>query len=310
MTSVLLALNTGALMPAIGLGTWSPDDRSQIRECVEYAILEAGYRHIDTAYLYGCEDQVGEAVRNAIATGKVTREELFITTKVWPTFHKRMEDGLDLSLKASGLDYFDLVLVHWPIPVKCDSEDGKPFWPTNEDGYIARDTSSNHITMYQQLEKCLENGKAKAIGVSNYSIPKLESLLKECKYVPAVNQCELHPLLPRRDLCDFSTSKGIVMTSYFPFGGDGAPILKNEAIAEIAEKYSVSSSTILLSYHVNLGVSVVPKSFKPHRIKLNGKIVYLQKEDLKKLIDIGKEKPHRFNNINYDVDLEFGKEDW
>ncbi|CDK27135.1 unnamed protein product [Kuraishia capsulata CBS 1993] len=303
-----LTLNTGAKMPALGFGTWTSVDRNIVGESVEYAILEAGYRLIDTAYFYECEDQIGEALKRVFATGKVKREDLFITTKVWPTFGTRIEEGLDRSLADFGLDYVDLCLIHCPVPIKCDSPDGKPLWPLDANGRMIKDHSVTHVDMYLQLEKAYKSGKAKAIGISNYSEIYIEELLKSASVVPAVNQIEIHPLLPQRKLAEYCQSKGIALTAFSPFGGEGAPILKNEAVKSIAEKYNVTTSTILLSFPLNLGISTIPKSFKKQRILDNLKVIDLEQEDIEKLIAIGSKSPVRYDREEFGVDLGF--EDW
>lgn len=308
MLSEYLTLNTGAKMPALGFGTWSAEDKSTIGECVEFAILEAGYRLIDTAYFYECESQIGDALKKVFATGKVRREDLFITTKVWPTFCTHMQDSLDLSLAALGLDYVDLCLVHWPVPIKCDSPDGKPFWPLDASGKMIKDRSVSHVEMYLQLEQAYKSGKTKALGVSNYSEIYMEELLTVATVVPAANQVEMHPLLPQRELSKYCKSKGIVMTAFSPFGGEGAPILKNEIVKSVAEKYKVAPATILLSYHLNLGVSTIPKSFKQERMIANTKVIDLADDDIETLIAIGKNSPYRFDHDEFGVDLGF--EDW
>ncbi|CDK27136.1 unnamed protein product [Kuraishia capsulata CBS 1993] len=308
MVAEFLTLNTGAKMPTMGFGTWSAEDRSVIGACVEFAILEAGYRLIDTAYFYECEELIGEALKNVFATGKVKREDVFITTKIWPTFCTHTEDCLDRSLAALGLDYVDLCLIHTPVPMKCDSPDGKPLWPVDGNGRLIKDHSVTHVDMYLQLEKAYRSGKTKALGVSTYSEKYMEELLKSASVIPAVNQIEMHPLLPQRRLVEFCQRKGIAITAFSPLGGGGAPILRNEVVKSIAEKYGVTPSTILLSFPLNLGVSTIPKSFKKERMIANFKTIDLAQEDIETLIAVGSKSPVRVDHDDFGVDLGF--EDW
>eukprot|EP01111_Echinosteliopsis_oligospora_P000715 TRINITY_DN1084_c0_g1_i1.p1 TRINITY_DN1084_c0_g1~~TRINITY_DN1084_c0_g1_i1.p1 ORF type:complete len:307 (+),score=95.19 TRINITY_DN1084_c0_g1_i1:46-966(+) len=278
-------LNTGALIPAIGLGTWQSPP-GEVKRAVSHA-LQVGYRHIDCAWVYGNEDEVGQGLKEAFAAG-VKREDVFITTKLWCTYHSRAEENLEKSLKSLGVDYVDLYLMHWPCPMNPHGND--PKFPKLPDGTRDLDKSWTHIQTWLGLEKLLQTGKVKAIGVSNYSVKFLEELLQHATITPAVNQIENHPYLPQQEIVDFCKNKGIHISAYSPLGSTGSPLFKDDVIQSIASKHSVSVGTILLSYHVARGSSVLPKSVTPSRIEENFKIVDLKEEEMKELEAIHKNK--------------------
>ncbi|KAG0994471.1 hypothetical protein G6F28_005705 [Rhizopus arrhizus] len=239
-----LKLNTGASIPALGLGTWQSKP-NEVYDAVLTAI-QNGYRHIDTAFIYGNEKEVGQAIKDS----KVPREELFITTKLWNNSH-RPEDP------------------------------GKETVPRDADGKIEFD-DVDFTETYAALEK-LVGEKVRAIGVSNFNIAKLEKLAKVQKIVPAVNQIELHPFLPQEDLLQYCKEHNIVVTAYSPLGSTNSPFLKDEKIAKIAEKYNATPAQILISWGIQRGCSVIPKSVTPSRIISNFKDVELNEEDFKAL---------------------------
>ncbi|KAI5307189.1 hypothetical protein KEM56_003270 [Ascosphaera pollenicola] len=275
VTETRYKLNTGAEFPALGLGTWNSAP-GEVSKAVAHAV-KSGYRHIDGALCYQNEKEVGEGLKEAFAAG-VKREDVFVTTKLWCSYHQRVEEGIDQSLKDLGLDYVDLYLIHWPVPLNAHGN--HPLFPKKEDG--SRDIVQDwtHIDTWKSMEKLLDTGKVKAIGVSNYSVKFLEDLLKEAKVVPAVNQIENHPLLPQQEIIDFCKAKGIVVTAYSPFGSTGTPLMEAEPIKQVAKKHDVSFATILISWHVARGSAVIPKSVSPARIESNYKAVALDEEDM------------------------------
>ncbi|KAK4547923.1 hypothetical protein LTR36_010642 [Oleoguttula mirabilis] len=279
-------LNTGAKIPAVGLGTWQSDP-GQVATAVEHA-LKSGYRHIDAAFVYGNENEVGEGLKKAFDSGVCKREDVFVTSKLWCTYHRKPEENLDEGLKKLGLDYVDLYLMHWPVPMSANGN--HPLFPKHEDGSRDLDTEWSHIKTWKLMEKLLKTGKTKAIGVSNYSVKFLEELLPHCETVPAANQIENHPYCPQQEIADFCKEKGILIEAYSPLGSTGSPLFQEEGITEVAKKHNVGPGTILISYQVNKGHVVLPKSVTPSRIEENLKTVKLDASDLEALEGIHKKK--------------------
>ncbi|KAJ6457401.1 NADP-dependent oxidoreductase domain-containing protein [Mycena vitilis] len=270
-------LNTGALIPAIGIGA-APEAFSEeaIADTERWLLtaFKAGYRHLDTAYLYGTEPQVGAAIR---ASG-LSREEVFVTTKL-PWHHtKYVRRSFDESLSKLGLDYVDLYLVHWPQSVE---------YPGGYDAPSAFDAIVKELKIVEtptfnetwaELERLHASGRARAIGVSNFSIKTLEQLFKTANIVPAVNQIELHPYLAQTELLEYCRKKGIVVTAYSPSGH--AQVRNDPTIVALAEKYKVSPTQIILAWHIARGVTVLPKSSNAGRQKENLTLPTLSAEDL------------------------------
>ncbi|KAL2012722.1 hypothetical protein VTN00DRAFT_247 [Thermoascus crustaceus] len=269
-------LNTGAEIPALGLGTWQSAP-GEVEKAVSHAIF-VGYRHIDTAACYQNEEEVGKGLREAFASGKVKREDVFVTTKLWCTYHTRVEEALDLSLKKLGLDYIDLYLMHWPLAMNPNGN--HPLFPKLPDGSRDLDRSHSHVTTYKSMEKLLATGKVKAIGVSNCSKRYLEELLPQVSVVPAVNQIENHPALPQQEIVDFCKEKGIHVTAYSPLGSTGSPLFTAEPIVEVAKRKGVTPATVLLSWHLARGSSVLAKSVTPSRIEANRNLIQLDESDM------------------------------
>ncbi|EFY95743.1 aldo-keto reductase family protein [Metarhizium robertsii] len=280
MSDLKFKLNTGAEIPAVGLGTWQSKP-GEVQAAVSYA-LQNGYKLVDGAYCYGNEGEVGQGLKEAFAAG-VKREGVFVVTKVWATYNTRVAEGLEKSLQSLGLEYVDLLLIHWPVLLNPKGNDDK--FPTLPDGSrdIIRDW--NHVEAWKQMEQVFASGKAKAIGVCNYSKKYLEELLPHAKVVPAVNQIENHPSLPQQEIVDLCNEKGIHVMAYSPLGSTGGPMMSAAPVVKLAEKKGVSPSTILLSYHVARGSTVLPKSVTPARIKANLEIVKLDADDMKVLTD-------------------------
>ncbi|KAJ4525112.1 hypothetical protein HRR90_003362 [Exophiala dermatitidis] len=252
-TSQKFTLNTGAQIPAIGLGTWkSPPE--QVRKAVSHA-LKYGYRHIDTALNYQNEAEVGQGIRDS----GVPREQIWVTTKLDNPWHHRVREGFEKSLSDLGLEYIDLYLVHFPCSTDPnDPSKHLPDW--------------DFVKTWQEMQKLLDTGKVRNIGVSNFQIRHLEKLLNDpsCKVVPAVNQIELHPANPSPKLLDYCKSKGIHCTAYSCLGGaTDNPLYKEPALSQIAEAKGKSPSQILLMWGLQRGTSIIPKSVTPSRIEQN-----------------------------------------
>lgn len=260
-----------------------------------------GYRHIDAAQCYGNETEVGEGINRALSEGLVQRSEIFVTTKLWCTYHTRAEEALNLSLSKLGLDYVDLYLVHWPLAMNPNGN--HELFPKLADGSRDIVHSHSHVTTWKNMEELIAKnpGKVKAIGVSNYSKQYLEELLPQVKIVPAANQIENHPSLPQQEIVDYCNEKGINITAYSPLGSTGSPLFSAPAIVEVSKKRGVSPATVLLSWHcmfhsslpillfpvletnnhsVARGSAVLAKSVTPSRIEENRNLVALEKEDV------------------------------
>jgi glycerol 2-dehydrogenase (NADP+) len=254
MTDTLFKLNTGATIPALGLGTWQSPE-GQVKKAVSHAI-QAGYRHIDCAYCYANEAEVGEGIKEGLAAAGISRSELFITTKLWCTYHTRVEENLNKSLKDLGLDYVDLYLMHWPVAMNPNGNHDR--FPKHPDGSRDLVLERKHVDTYKDMEKLLSGGKVKAIGVCNYSKKYLEELLPQISVVPAVNQIENHPLLPQQEIVDLCKEKGILITAYSPLGSTGSPLMQDDHVVKLAKDKGVSPGCILLSYHGKLHCSILP----------------------------------------------------
>jgi 2,5-diketo-D-gluconate reductase A len=239
--SPVIELNDGHRIPQIGLGTWPLDDKQVAAAVVE--AVEAGYRHIDTAVKYGNEAGVGNAVRSS----GLDRSELFITTKLDGEFQgqDRAVAGLDGSLKRLGLDYVDLLLIHWPLPRRDE-----------------------FISTWKTFERLQADGKVRSIGVSNFKPAHLERLMTHCDVVPAVNQIQVSPAITRIVDIGFNRRHGIVTESYSPLGA-GSDLLNAPVLGKIAQKHGKTRGQIVLRWHVEQGLVAIPKSANPERMKEN-----------------------------------------
>ncbi|KAJ5955918.1 hypothetical protein N7501_010197 [Penicillium viridicatum] len=294
-------LNTGAQIPSIGLGTWRSEP-GQVRKAVSFA-LKNGYSHIDAALIYGNEHEVGQGIKDS----NVPRENIFITSKLWNTHQSNVAEGLQKTLDALGTDYLDLYLIHWPV--RLVPNESSALLPVNPDGTRSVDRSWDQSETWRQMEEVYKAGKVKAIGVANWSIPYLEELKKKWTVVPAVNQVELHPFLPQHALKDWCDKHGILLEAYSPLGSEGAPLMADPAIQEIAKKNDISPATVLISYHVNRGVVVLPKSINENRIVGNRQVVPLSREDMDVLNGLAAQgKAKRINTPLFGWDLGF--DDW
>ncbi|MDX3099027.1 aldo/keto reductase [Streptomyces sp. ME19-03-3] len=236
-----ITLNNGAAMPQLGFGVWQvPDDEATAAVATA---LEAGYRSIDTAALYQNESGTGRA----IAASGIPREELFVTTKLWNTDqgHDNALRAFDTSLRKLDLDYVDLYLIHWPTPAR-----------------------GLYLETWRALEKIQADGRARAIGVSNFPVAQLQHLRDEGGVVPAVNQVELHPHLPQGELRAFHAGHGIATEAWSPLG-QGRGLLDEPALAAVAGKHGRTPAQVVLRWHLQLGNVVIPKSVTPARIREN-----------------------------------------
>lgn len=236
-----IMLNNGVAMPGLGLGVFKVGDGSPVVAAIKSA-LRAGYRAIDTAAVYGNEDGVGQALRET----DIPREEIFVTSKVW-----NADQGYDATLKAFdaslerlGLSYLDLYLIHWPVAGK-------------------------YVETWRALTDLYKEGRVRAIGVSNFHVHHLKDILDSSDVVPAVNQVECHPLLNQKEIRDFCQMNNIVLEAWSPLmkGNLNLPVLE-----ELAKTYQKTPAQIVLRWHLQHGVVIIPKSVHDHRIKENAQI--------------------------------------
>ena len=237
----LVSLNNGVPMPQLGLGVWQAEAGQEAEQATATA-LQSGYRLIDTAKIYGNEQSVGQAIRNS----GMPREQLFITTKLWNSDqgYDSTLRAFDSSLNALGLDYVDLYLIHWPVP-----------------------SQNKYVETWRALRQLYSDKRVRAIGVSNFQTHHLDELLQS-GVVPAVNQVELHPHLQQTELRAYCHTNGIQVESYSPLKRAG-DLFADPTIKDLANKHSKTPAQIILRWHIQENLVVIPKSVTPERIQEN-----------------------------------------
>lgn len=260
-------------MPALGLGTWK-SAKGEVYQVVRKAI-EIGYRHFDCAFIYGNEHEIGQAISDAVKNGEIKREELWITSKLWNNRHKKenIKGAIELTLHDLQLEYLDLYLIHWPVAHKYEVS-----YPQNGTELV----SLHEIPLtetWQGMISLKDLGLTKHIGVSNFSIKKINQITHDTGTLPEVLQLEAHPFLQQKQVLDFANEKGIFLTGFCPLGSadrpasrvsEGEPkLFENQTIIDIAKKKGFSPAQIMLAWAVNRGTSVIPKSVNPQRLKEN-----------------------------------------
>ncbi|XP_073024892.1 NADPH-dependent aldo-keto reductase, chloroplastic-like [Primulina eburnea] len=269
-------LNNGMAIPTIGMGTYSPEnDRRTTENAVKMAI-KMGYCHFDTAQIYGSEPALGNALNKAISNGLVEREELFVTSKLWGSNHHDPVSALGQTLNNLGMEYVDMFLVHWPVRLKPWVLNPLP----NEEDFDQLDLE----TTWEGMERCLELGLCRGIGVSNFSCTKIERLLDYASVIPAVNQVEMHPMWRQSKLREFCKDYNIHVSAYSALGGPGnywgsTAVVQNPIIQSIANKHHATPAQVALRWGLSKGVSVIAKSFSKERLKENIGSLDLELED-------------------------------
>ncbi|WP_214747809.1 aldo/keto reductase [Exiguobacterium sp. s189] len=272
-------LNNDVKMPMLGLGVYKVEDGAVTVDTVK-AALEADYRLIDTAAIYQNEESVGQALREA----GIPREEVFVTTKLWNEFHGFDEalQAFQDSLDRLGLEYVDLFLIHWPMP-----------------------RFGKFVETYKALEQLYEEGRVRAIGVSNFEVEHLEQIIQSCSIVPAVNQVEIHPYLSQKELIAFCKRYDIQIQAWSPLM-KGREALEDDTIVEIANRHGKSPAQVILRWHLQNGVAVIPKSVTPSRIKENIQVFdfTLTKEEMAAIDALNRDErtgsdPKEMHKIHY-----------
>jgi len=259
-------------MPLMGLGTYKAD--AGVAERVVYYAIKVGYRHIDCTKVYGNEEEVGRGIRRAIAEGIVTREEMFITSKLWNTDHapEHVLPACETTLENIGLDYLDLYLIHWPIALFH----GEELFPRNSRGELIY-TNDHYLETWKVMESLVDKGLCKSIGLSNFNSRQIDEVMNQAKIKPAVLQIESHPYLTQEPLIEFCKDKGIAVTAYSPLVGaprpwarpDDPSILDDPKLKTIADCHKKTPAQILIRFQTQRGLVVIPKSSNESRIKLN-----------------------------------------
>ncbi|XP_050501673.1 1,5-anhydro-D-fructose reductase-like isoform X1 [Diabrotica virgifera virgifera] len=265
--------NGGHKIPSIGLGTFAVTDEKQLTDTLNKA-LEIGYRHIDTASAYNNEQLIGNVLKEWISSGKLKREDIFITTKLNSVdmYSNQVENAIKTSLQTLQLDYLDLYLIHNPIAMKHIN--GKP---------VPQPTDL--ISVWKKMEEQVDAGRAKTIGVSNFNITQIERIQKIARIQPVNLQVEIHAYFQQPELREFARKTNITVVAYSPFGSPGAKkffesenlnvnlslpdILHDDVVTQIAKKHNKSNAQVLLRYLLQLNIVVIPKSSNPNRLKQN-----------------------------------------
>ncbi|XP_063983416.1 aldo-keto reductase family 1 member B1-like [Diachasmimorpha longicaudata] len=260
--------SNGRSMPRLGLGTYE-SLAGNVERAVKYAI-DNGYRHIDTAFFYQNEKEIGNAISEKIKNGTVTREDLFITTKIWNNSHAqdKVVPMCRKSLANLGLDYVDLYLIHWPFGF----QEGDELMPKDSNGKLLF-SDIDFLDTWKGMEECVRLGLARSIGISNFNSAQITRLMAAATIKPVNNQVEVNVNFTQRPLIEFCKQQNITVTAYSPLGRPGNPnrvnTLDDPRIQTIARKYNKTSAQISLRYLYQLGVTPIPKSVTESRLKEN-----------------------------------------
>ncbi|KAK4224130.1 NADP-dependent oxidoreductase domain-containing protein [Podospora fimiseda] len=305
MAAKTYTLNNGVKIPAVGFGTFANEGAKGETYRAVLKALEVGYRHLDCAWFYKNEDEVGDALRDFLAKNpNVSRKDIFICTKVWNHLHEPEDVKWSFQNSCDNLkvDYIDLFLVHWPIAAEKNADNTVKIGPDGK-YVINKELTENPEPTWRAMEELVDSGNARAIGVSNWTIQGLEKLLKFARIKPAVNQIEIHPFLPNTELVNFCFKNDILPAAYSPLGSQnqvpstGETVRENAALTAVAKKSGYKLAQVLLAWGLRRGYIVLPKSSTPSRIESNLKIPELTEEEFAALEDVARGRHVRFVNM-------------
>ncbi|XP_050080787.1 aldo-keto reductase family 1 member B1-like [Anopheles maculipalpis] len=266
----------GASVPVLGLGTWNSPP-GQVTQAVRDAIL-VGYRHIDCAHVYENEHEVGAGIAAKIDKGYVKREDLFVTSKLWNTFHRPdlVQSALKVTLRNLNLKYLDLYLIHWPQAYR----EGDELFPLRPDGKRVHFSDVDYVNTWPEMERLVDAGLVRNIGLSNFNVKQVQRILDVARIAPVTNQIECHPYLHQDELREFCNEQEIIITAYSPLGSPARPwakqddpiLMQDPMVKKLAKKHSKSPAQILIRYQIQLGNLVIPKSVSKQRIAANADV--------------------------------------
>ncbi|RFU32113.1 hypothetical protein B7463_g4228, partial [Scytalidium lignicola] len=302
-----IQLNNGITMPALGFGTFAHKGSKGETHQAVIAALEAGYRHLDSAWIYENEDEVGSAVQEFLAANPgVQRSDIFITTKVWQHLHEPedVEWSLNDSLRQLQTESAPMARQALTLPPSTHSDDDAQY-------AINKALTQDPVPTWRAMERLVRLGKARAIGVSNWTMAGLSSLLRSAAIRPAVNQIEIHPFLPNTALVDFCFAHQVFPVAYSPLGSQdqvpstGEKVMDNLALRVIAERNGASIAQVLIAWGLQRGYAVLPKSSNGDRIRSNARLITLSHEDFEAVNRVAEGRHVRFLNMKdtfgYDV---------
>ncbi|XP_069688692.1 1,5-anhydro-D-fructose reductase-like isoform X3 [Periplaneta americana] len=313
LTSV--TFHNGMKMPIVGLGTWQAKPE-EIAIAID-AALEVGYRHIDTAYIYENEAEIGKTLKKWFDSGKLKREDMFIVTKLPPKGNHAgsVEKYLKRSLKALQLDYVDLYLIHAPVGFE---DVGENLFPTDKNGDLATDPSTDHVAVWKAMEAQVDAGRARSIGLSNFNSRQIARIVKTARIRPANLQVELNVYFQQRELVAFCKALDITICAYAAIGSPGMnqwmkdrdwpasempDLLNDPVVCKIAKQHNKTSAQVLLRHCVQRDIVVIPKSVKPDRIKENFQVFdfELTAEEVEELNSLDRRQAGRMFKMTFPI---------